>query len=177
MPIEFLAAVPVVNNLDTFTLHRFKKQTPPTRESKVAQSPSAPRRSSLRNPSPQQKKQPKKQKKKSNNFFNFMTTPSTPIVNRVNKCICKKKFEMNDIVVECENKHVFHSDCIGEGTSQVCPTCEAPMKLEIDIEDKCEPQFERKRERSLKIVQFADVATEEGGSTRLNDIKTPTEFP
>ena len=52
-PVEFLSEVPVVNNLDVFALHKFKPQPPASPgDKKVAQSPTLPRKSVLKNASP-----------------------------------------------------------------------------------------------------------------------------
>ena len=55
-----------------------------------------------------------------------------------NNCsICGKEFDLGDIVVDCENDHVFHNHCFEEKAENAhkCPVCSCPMLFEEPFEE------------------------------------------
>ena len=91
IPAELLAEVPIINNLDTFALHRFHAvNAQQVNDRKVAQSPHlTPVKSALKNPSPARVNKQKKKLKKNKGITGFMTTPIVPAKKSQTKCsIC-----------------------------------------------------------------------------------------
>ena len=116
--IDCLAVVPIVNSLDTFAFHRFK--TTPEEKTELV----TPKKSSLRNPSPRTSPKLKMKKKNKVGIMEFLTIPNLPVkknkvANDDNTCtLCNQGFLMEDIVVNCDNGHTFHSQCFDDETKE-----------------------------------------------------------
>ena len=57
-----------------------------------------------------------KHKRQGSDILNFIKTPNIPVKNKAhtksNQCsYCGEALDLGDIVVDCENLHVFHSHC------------------------------------------------------------------
>ena len=122
-PIEILAEVPVVNNLDVFALHKFKSRQRSNSMDQIIEAP----KPILKNPPVQRQETDKnlklanrfKHKRQGSDILNFIKTPNIPMKNKAhkksNQCsYCGEALDLGDIVVDCENLHVFHSHCFEE---------------------------------------------------------------
>ena len=93
---------------------------------------------------------------------------------------------MGDQVVDCENDHIFHSNCFEDKVEnqKICPVCSCPMVCEEEMQEggiqsvnssvlHLSPQL-RNKQKPKATVTFADLPTEPSSKTKDN---APSAFP